>query len=103
LAVFALGMTAVAYCQAAPPVVTGNQPVDKLLSQMTLEEKISLITSHGQAGYIAGIPRLGIPSLCMSLGIDLVLELFININRDITNQVRGLDSLVQSFSVAIIA
>jgi beta-glucosidase len=53
------------------PVVTGDARVDKLLSQMTLEEKQMLI--HGthedpavyqaQAGYLAGIPRLGIPGL----------------------------------------
>jgi beta-glucosidase len=109
--------------------------VDKLLGQMTLEEKISMIhgapepaaTNQGQAGYLPGIPRLGIPSLRMadgppgvltrqaatgltatmglaatwsrkdaeqngvvigrdarSLGIDVVLEPFINIDRDIT-------------------
>ena len=120
---------------AAVPVVTGNARVDKLLSQMTLEEKISLIhgtgeepaTTQGQAGFIAGLPRLGIPSLRLSdgppgvltrnpshaetatmgvaatfstgdarengivigrearsLGIDIVLEPFINIDRDIT-------------------
>jgi beta-glucosidase len=117
------------------PVVTGNPRVDKLLSEMTLEEKISMIhgawenpaTNQGQAGYLAGVPRLGIPSLRLSdgppgvltrlpshaetatmgvaatfskedaeqngvviarearsLGIDVVLEPFINIDRDIT-------------------
>ena len=53
------------------PVVTGNAKVDRLLSQMTLAEKISLIhgspedaaTSQGQPGYVAGVPRLNIPSL----------------------------------------
>jgi beta-glucosidase len=117
------------------PVVTGNAKVDKLLSQMTLEEKIGMIhgaaepptTDQGQAGYLPGIPRLGIPSLRMAdgppgvltrypstaetctmglaatfsredaekngavigrdaraLGIDVVLQPFINIDRDIT-------------------
>jgi beta-glucosidase len=117
------------------PVVTGNVRVDKLLSQMTLEEKMALIrgasedaaTYQGQAGYLTGIPRLGIPPLRLadgppgvltrlpsqaetatmglaatfsrddaeangtvigreakSLGIDVVLEPFINIDRDIT-------------------
>lgn len=55
----------------AVPVVTGDQRVDKLLGQMTLSEKLSLIhgteedpaTYQGQAGYISGIPRLGIPGL----------------------------------------
>lgn len=121
--------------QNAVPVVTGNARVDKLLSQMTLEEKMALIrgasedpaTNQGQAGYLTGVPRLGIPPIRMSdgppgvltrqpsqaetatmglaatfsvkdaedngvvigreaksLGIDVVLEPFINIDRDIT-------------------
>jgi beta-glucosidase len=121
--------------QSAVPVVTGVARVDKLLSQMTLEEKTALIrgasedpaTNQGQAGYLTGVPRLGIPPIRMSdgppgvltrlpsqaetatmglaatfsvkdaedngvvigreaksLGIDLVLEPFINIDRDIT-------------------
>ncbi len=53
------------------PVVTGNAKVDKLLSQMTLEEKIMLIHGGtetppgglGQAGTWPGLSRLGIPSL----------------------------------------
>jgi beta-glucosidase len=53
------------------PVVTGDARVDKLLSQMTLQEKLTLIHGthedpavyQGQAGYLAGIPRLGIPGL----------------------------------------
>jgi len=115
--------------------VTGNARVDKLLSQMTLEEKTALIrgaredpaTDQGQAGYLTGVPRLGIPPIRMSdgppgvltrlpsqaetatmglaatfsvkdaedngavigreaksLGIDVVLQPFINIDRDIT-------------------
>ena len=44
------------------PVVTGDARVDKLLSQMTLEEKLTLIHGtqedpkvyQGQAGYLAG-------------------------------------------------
>ena len=121
--------------QNSVPVVTGNARVDKLLSQMTLEEKMALIrgasedpaTNQGQAGYLTGVPRLGIPPIRMSdgppgvltrqpsqaetatmglaatfsvkdaedngvvigreaksLGIDVVLEPFINIDRDIT-------------------
>jgi len=66
-------------CQSAstiPPVVTGNAKVDRLLSQMTLEEKINLL--HGgteaspsgvsQAGTWPGLPRLNIPSLRLSDG-----------------------------------
>jgi beta-glucosidase len=126
---------ATAVAQSTVPVVTGDPRVDKLLSQMTLEEKTALIrgasedpaTNQGQAGYLAGVPRLGIPPIRMSdgppgvltrlpsqaetatmglaatfsvkdaedngvvigreaksLGIDVVLEPFINIDRDIT-------------------
>jgi beta-glucosidase len=126
---------ATAAAQSAVPAVTGDARVDKLLSQMTLEEKTALIrgafedpaTNQGQAGYLAGVPRLGIPPIRMSdgppgvltrlpsqaetatmglaatfsvkdaenngivigreaksLGIDVVLEPFINIDRDIT-------------------
>src|ERR1700690_4459798 len=128
--------TTLAFAQTgAIPAVTGNPKVDKLLSQMTLAEKIAMIhgaaeppaTDQGQAGYLPGIPRLGIPSLRMAdgppgvltrhpstaetatmglaatfsradaeqngvvigrdaraLGIDVVLQPFINIDRDIT-------------------
>ena len=126
---------ALVFAQTAPPVVTGDARVDKLLSEMTLEEKMALIrgasedpsTNQGQAGYLRGVPRLGIPPIRMSdgppgvltrlpsqaetatmglaatfsrqdaeanglviarearsLGIDVVLEPFINIDRDIT-------------------
>ena len=121
--------------QTNAPVVTGDARVDKLLNQMTFEEKIALIrgasedpaTNQGQAGYLTGVPRLGIPPLRMSdgppgvltrvpsqaetatmglaatfsvkdaedngviiareaksLGIDVVLQPFINIDRDIS-------------------
>jgi beta-glucosidase len=126
---------ATAGAQTNAPVVTGDARVDKLLSQMTIEEKIALIrgasedpaTNQGQAGYLTGVPRLGIPPIRMSdgppgvltrvpsqaetatmglaatfsvkdaeengviiareaksLGIDVVLEPFINIDRDIS-------------------
>ncbi len=59
-----------------PPVVTGNARVDKLLSQMTLEEKIALIhggaeaqpSGIGGAGTWPGLPRLNIPSLRLTDG-----------------------------------
>jgi len=124
-----------ASAQDSVPVVTGVPRVDKLLSQMTIDEKMALIrgaseppaTNQGQAGYLTGVPRLGIPPIRMSdgppgvltrnpsmaetatmgvaatfsakdaeqngaviareaksLGIDVVLEPFINIDRDIT-------------------
>ncbi len=117
------------------PVVTGDLRVDKLLQQMTFQEKMALIrgasedpaTNQGQAGYLTGVPRLHIPPLRFSdgppgiltrypsqaetatmglaatfsaadarangqvvareakaLGIDVVLQPFINIDRDIT-------------------
>ncbi len=125
----------IALAQDTVPVVTGNARVDKLLSQMTLEEKIAMIhgdpeppeTDQGQPGFLRGIPRLGIPSLRMAdgppgvltrvpstaptstmglaatfsrddanlngvvvgrdaraQGIDVILQPFINIDRDIT-------------------
>ncbi len=63
------------------PTVTGDARVDKLLSQMTLEEKLTLIHGtkedpavyQGQAGYMAGVPRLGIPGLRFADGPPGVL------------------------------
>ncbi len=134
LAALNVAWTTVA-AQSAVPAVTGDARIDKLLSQMTLEEKMALIrgasedaaTNQGQAGYLTGVPRLGIPPIRMSdgppgvlarlpsqaeiatmglaatfsvkdaeengmvigrearsLGIDVVLEPFINMDRDIT-------------------
>jgi beta-glucosidase len=76
--VFGAGL---AWAQQSVPVVTGDARVDKLLSQMTLEEKMTLIhgTSEdpkvyqGQAGYLAGIPRLHIPGLRFADGPPGVL------------------------------
>jgi beta-glucosidase len=67
--------------QNTPAAVTGNARVDKLLSQLTLDEKIALIhgaaedasTYQGQAGYMAGVPRLGIPALRLADGPPGVL------------------------------
>jgi beta-glucosidase len=121
--------------QVVPPDQANEARIDSLLKQMTLEEKVNLIrgdvepaaTNQGQAGYLPGVPRLGIPPLRMadgppgvltrvagqaqtatmgvaatwsvkdaeqngvaigrearSLGIDVVLQPFINIDRDIT-------------------
>jgi beta-glucosidase len=71
LGIAALILSATLTLAQAVPVVTGDARVDKLLSQMTLEEKLKLIHGtqedpavyQGQAGYLAGIPRLGIPGL----------------------------------------
>src|SRR5438067_1934172 len=75
-----LGATGFAVAQSVP-VVTGDARVDKLLSKMTLEEKLTLIHGtqedpkvyQGQAGYLAGIPRLGIPGLRFADGPPGVL------------------------------
>jgi len=122
-------------CQAVPREQANEARIEKLLGQMTLEEKMQLIrgevepagTNQGQAGYLPGVPRLGIPSLrfadgppglltrvpaqaetatmgvaatfslkdaydngvvigreARSLGIDVVLQPFINMDRDLT-------------------
>ena len=65
----------------SPAAVTGNPRVDKLLAAMTLQEKISMLhggdedpaTYQGQAGYLPGVPRLGIPALRLADGPPGVL------------------------------
>ena len=115
--------------------VTGDPRVDRLLSKMTLGEKLRLIhdgrenpaTYQGQAGYIGGVARLGVPGLRLAdgppgvltrhpsqaetatmgvaasfdvglawrngvvigreahaLGIDVALQPYVNIDRDLT-------------------
>ena len=61
---------------AVPPETANFARIDKLLAQMTLEEKMDLIrgeaepeaTNQGQAGYLRGVPRLHVPSLRMADG-----------------------------------
>ncbi|MGB2628161.1 MAG: glycoside hydrolase family 3 C-terminal domain-containing protein [Candidatus Acidiferrum sp.] len=123
------------YAQSVPPDTADEARIDKLLGQLTLEEKMNLIRGgvedasvyQGQAGYLPGVPRLNIPSLrfadgppglltrvpaqaetatmgvaatfsvkdaeangvvigreARSLGIDVILQPFVNIDRDIT-------------------
>ena len=68
-------------CAQSVPVVTGDERVDKLLSQVILEEKLKLIHGtqedpkvyQGQAGYLGGILRLGIPGLRFADGPPGVL------------------------------
>ena len=135
LSILALTNFPPAAAQQYPKPEADTARIDKLLSQMTLEEKLSLIRGdvedpaayQGQAGYLPGVPRLNVPSLRMadgppglltrvpaqaepatmavaatfsredaeqngvvigrearSLGIDVVLQPFINIDRDIT-------------------
>jgi len=78
---FALALSAGRGFGQSVPVVTGDARVDKLLSQMTLDEKLTLIHGthedpavyQGQAGYLGGVPRLGIPGLRMADGPPGVL------------------------------
>lgn len=75
-----LSLATIGFAQSVP-VVTGDARVDKLLSQMTLEEKLTLIHGthedpavyQGQAGYLQGIPRLNIPGLRFADGPPGVL------------------------------
>jgi beta-glucosidase len=77
LAAVALGLAA---C-VSHDVTVVDRRVDSLLSQMTLEEKISLLhgvpedenTDQGEAGYLPGIPRLGVPPLRFADGPPGVL------------------------------
>ena len=54
-----------------PPETRDDARVARLLALMTLEEKITVIRGNqeaaaadqGEAGYLAGVPRLGIPSM----------------------------------------
>ena len=67
--------------QVVPPEKSDEARIDGLLKQMTLEEKMNLIrgdvepaaTNQGQAGYLPGVPRLGIPPLRMADGPPGVL------------------------------
>jgi beta-glucosidase len=132
--VAALAISAGLALAQSVPVVTGDARVDKLLSQMTLEEKLTLIhgtheapaTYQGQAGYLGGVTRFNIPGLrfadgppgvltrhpsqgetatmgvaatfsrkdaedngivigreARALGIDVALQPFVNIDRDL--------------------
>jgi beta-glucosidase len=55
--------------RAAATAVTGNPRVDALLAQMTLDEKLTMVTggpenwstNEFQSGYHPGVPRVGIP------------------------------------------
>lgn len=134
LATVSLVLGAASALTQTVPLITVQSRVDKLLSQMTLEEKLKLIHGtqedpavyQGQAGYLGGVPRLGIPGLryadgppgvltrhpsqgetatmgvaatfsvkdaadngivigreARSLGIDVALQPFVNIDRDL--------------------
>ncbi|HEY2859038.1 MAG TPA: glycoside hydrolase family 3 N-terminal domain-containing protein, partial [Terracidiphilus sp.] len=80
-AIFASLANACVVAAQSVPAGTGDARVDKILSQMTLEEKLTLIHGtqedpkvyQGQAGYLAGVPRLGIPGLRFADGPPGVL------------------------------
>jgi beta-glucosidase len=84
LAPFCAAMAAFTLCTAAqviPPEKADEARIDRLIQQMTLEEKMNLIrgdvepdaTNQGQAGFLPGVPRLGIPSLRFADGPPGVL------------------------------
>jgi beta-glucosidase len=58
------------------PKVTGDARVDRLLARMTLDEKLTMLEGTAdasadpqyQAGYLPGVPRLGVPSLKLTDG-----------------------------------
>jgi beta-glucosidase len=57
--------------QTAPQ---GGDKLDRLIAQMTLDEKIAMLHGatdperYGQAGYLPGVPRLGVPPLRLTDG-----------------------------------
>jgi beta-glucosidase len=57
--------------QSAPQ---GGDKLDRLIAQMTLDEKIAMLHGatdperYGQAGYLPGVPRLGVPPLRLTDG-----------------------------------
>ncbi|WP_320777464.1 beta-glucosidase family protein [Streptomyces sp. CRN 30] len=59
---------------ATGPARAANRRVERLLARLTLDEKISLLHGAtdphplGQAGYVPGVPRLGIPPLRLADG-----------------------------------
>jgi len=57
----------VAAAETPPPAATVDQRVEKIVSQMTLEEKVDYV--GGYNGFqIRGIPRLGVPAVTMADG-----------------------------------
>jgi len=71
----ALGVSAALVFSAASGRAAQTAPdVDGLIAQMTLPEKIAMLYGatdpehYGQAGYLPGVPRLGIPALRLTDG-----------------------------------
>lgn len=67
-------VTVVTAVVAGGPAHAANRRVERLLARLTLGEKISLLHGApdpgplGQAGYVPGVPRLGIPPLRLADG-----------------------------------
>jgi beta-glucosidase len=80
----------------------GASRVERLLAAMTLDEKIALIhgtteapsSYQGQAGYLPGVARLGIPALRLADGPPGVLT------REVSTALPSTIALAASFSVA---
>jgi len=78
---FALYIASTTSLLAQQSSITGNRRADRLLAQMTLDEKISMIhgtgedaaTYQGEAGYLPGVARLGIPPMRFADGPPGVL------------------------------
>jgi beta-glucosidase len=76
LALAVLGRTGVQTQSApsSPAQTVGQAKIDALVASMTLDEKLSMLygtqdpKSYGEAGYLAGVPRLGIPALRLTDG-----------------------------------
>ena len=74
-------LSSVCLAQAVPAEKADETRIDRLLQEMTLEEKMDLIrgavedpsTYQGQAGYLPGVPRLHVPSLRFADGPPGVL------------------------------
>jgi beta-glucosidase len=83
------------------PAPDGGTRVEHLLAAMTLDEKIALIhgateppsSSQGQAGYLPGVARLGIPPLRLADGPPGVLT------REVSTALPATMALAASFSV----
>jgi beta-glucosidase len=92
LTAVAAGLILCGRLRAAADADSAASRVDALLARMSLSEKIALLhgvpepaaTDQGQAGYLAGLARLGIAHDAAALGIDVVLEPYINLDRDPT-------------------
>jgi beta-glucosidase len=87
------------------PAVTGDARVDQLLSEMTFAEQLDLIHDareaaseyRGQAGYLVGVPRLGIPGLRLADGPPGVLT------RDPSQAETATMGVAATFDVALAA